>query len=44
MSLILTRKILGWSEDLTSYLNERSTFLWALESKSLTLFEETEIG
>ena len=43
MSLILTRKILGWSEDLTSYLNER-TFLWALESESLTLFKETEIG
>ena len=44
-SLILTSKILDWSEDLTtSWISERSTFLWTLESKSLTLFEETEIG
>ena len=41
----MASKILGWSEDLTTFrIGKRSTFLLNLQLKSLTLFEETEIG
>ena len=40
-SLILTSKILSWSEDLTTFwISKRSTFPWALQLRSLTLFEK----
>ena len=41
-SLILTSKILGWSEDVTLQITEHGTFLLTLQSR--TLFEGTEIG
>ena len=44
-SSILINKILGCSEDVkTSQISERSIFLWTLQLKSLTFFEETENG